>query len=235
MSHRSGSPRSSLDDRLSVLLDMYRRGAFPMARSRGSKGVSFYTADPRCVVPMEAGRLRWARSLRSVVGRGVFRVTTDTVFEQVVRACADVPRSAVEGEPAGTWINDWIIEHYTALHGRGFAHSVEAWSAGGVLVGGLYGVSIGAAFFGESMFCLPEHGGADASKVCFVHLTAHLRRRGFLLLDSQFANPHMLRLGAVEIPLDEYLARLAVAVERAAPPWEPFRAFPEDGDSPCAG
>lgn len=132
-----------------------------------------------------------------------------------------------------SWINAWIIDAFCKLHAAGHAHSIEAWlmpaaagqgatgERGPILVGGLYGVHIGAAFFGESMFSKPARGGTDASKVCFVHLVHHLRRRGFALLDTQYSNPHMARLGTVEIASDAYLARLADAVDIPTV-WQPF-------------
>lgn len=229
---------SGLDDELAMLVSGYQQGYFPMAPSRRARRVRWYTADPRCVVPLEPGRLALARSLRSAVRRPKFVVTGNRAFEAVVRLCATVRR--VEG---GTWINDWIIDRYTELHRRGLAHSVEAWVAedgpGGVggaaegaggekprgwrLVGGLYGVHLGGAFFGESMFSLPAHGGTDASKVCFVHLVRHLREQGFALLDSQMANEHMLSLGAVEIPAGAYLQALGAALLRDAR-WDRLRA-----------
>ena len=110
------------------------------------------------------------------------------------------------------------MEPYLELHARGQAHSVEAWRDG-QLVGGLYGVHLGAAFFGESMFVKPDVGGRDASKVCLTHLVERMRANGFQLLDSQFANPHLERFGCVEIPADEYLMRLTIAL-RVNAPWE---------------
>ncbi len=198
--------------------------------------VEWYSPDPRAIVPIdvapgEPGGVRVPRSLRSVLKRGRFEITTDRVFEEVIRACAE-PR-----ENDGGWINAEIIKVYTLLHRAGHAHSVEAWVTGGEtatgeaggsadsgasavttrrLVGGLYGVHVGGAFFGESMFCRPDLGGTDASKVCFVRLVEHLRARGFALLDTQFANPHMERLGIVEVPRREYLQRLRAAVEKSA-------------------
>lgn len=215
-----------------LLLDAYRRGAFPMARQgpggkvvRGKAGIDFYSCDPRAVVPLEAGVLHWPRSLRAVVRKNEFRITCDKAFASVIRACAAVP-----WRRDGNWINDWIIRQYALLHRLGHAHSVEAWArhnatdvparvpgpfarAGWRLVGGLYGVHIGGAFFGESMFSRPDLGGDNASKVCFVRLVEHLQRRGFALLDSQMNNPHMRSLGAIDVPLAHYHALLAAAVD----------------------
>ncbi len=144
--------------------------------------------------------------------QGKFEVTVDECFEQVMRACAAPRRD--EG-PAEAWISEEMIDVYTQLHGLGHAHSVEAWSAGGGerrLAGGIYGVSIGAAFFAESMFCRPELGGTDASKVCLVELAQRLRRVGYQLLDVQMANAHTRRFGVVEIDRETFLLRLAEAI-----------------------
>jgi leucyl/phenylalanyl-tRNA--protein transferase len=205
------------------LLEAYRAGAFPMAASRTSRRVTFYTADPRAVLPLEPGAMHVPASLGRRVRSGRFTITSDAAFEQVLAHCSAVPR----GDDNDSWINPWIVEHYTVLHRLGHAHSVEAWRAcpdtgASRLVGGLYGVHIGAAFFGESMFSLPHLGGTDSSKVCLVHLVEHLRRRGFMLLDCQYANAHTARLGVVSIPLQSYLCRLAAAVATPAPwRWEP--------------
>lgn len=199
------------------LLAAYRQGAFPMAPSRDSDRLDFYTADPRAVLPLESGAMHVPSSLGRRVRSGRFAITSDRAFGEVISACADVPRGAENG----SWISSRIIEAYTLLHRVGHAHSVEAWRADpatGVprLVGGLYGVHIGAAFFGESMFSRPDLGGTDASKVCLVHLVEHLRARGFMLLDSQYANAHTARFGVVSIPLKDYLCRLAAAVASPA-------------------
>lgn len=185
-------PASRLSPEL--VLEGYRRGYFPMAQSRHG-GVRWYTSDPRAVVPLEGFRI--PRSLRQVLKRRRFSLTSDVAFPEVIAACAD---------RAETWISDEVIDVYTALHRQGDAHSVEAW-AGGRLAGGLYGVAIGGAFFGESMFSRES----NASKVALVGLVGHLRRRGFRLLDSQFMNEHMRQFGAVEIPRARYLRLLAEA------------------------
>ncbi len=199
-----------------ALLAAYREGAFPMADGpRG--GVRFYTADPRAIVPIEKapgepGGVVVSRSLRALLKRCPFEISSDRVFGEVIRACAKVPRGE---EGGGAWISEEIVGWYEALHEAGHAHSVEAWRDGR-LVGGLYGVHMGRAFFGESMFSLPERGGSNASKVCFVRLVNHLRAMGVVLLDTQFINPHMASLGAVEIRLKDYLARLGKAVKMNA-------------------
>ena len=196
-----------------MLMQAYRQGLFPMARSRHGP-IDWYSPDPRAILPLE--QFRVSRSLRRRVAAGTFRVTRDVAFGRVIEACAQPRAYASE-----TWINDTIIGAYTQLHDLGVAHSVEAWPAGGAdgrdavptteareLVGGLYGVALGGAFFGESMF---SHQ-TDASKVCLVHLVDHLRRQGFVLLDVQFATPHLARFGIEEVPRRRYLRRLAEAL-----------------------
>jgi len=182
-------------------------------RARGGRGrIGWYSPDPRAVLPLEEGGLHVPRSLARTIRQGRFEVTVNDCFERVMRACAE-PRHG-EG-PAEAWISEEMIEVYTQVHGLGHAHSVEAWAADGGerrLVGGIYGVSIGAAFFAESMFCRPELGGTDASKVCLVELAQRLRRGGYQLLDVQLANPHTLRFGVVEIDRQAFLLRLAEAV-----------------------
>jgi len=182
-----------------ILVACYRAGAFPMADSYGRIG--FYRSDPRSV--LEFDDLHVSRSLARVIRKGTYEVRVDEDFEGVIRACAAREE---------TWINGEIIEAYVGLHGAGKAHSVEAYSEGN-LIGGLYGVTLGGAFMGESMFTRMR----DASKVCFVHLVARLRERDFRLLDCQIQNPHLASLGAREIPETEYLRRLehALSLERS--------------------
>jgi leucyl/phenylalanyl-tRNA--protein transferase len=178
-----------------MILRAYAHGLFPMADSRTGP-ISWYSPDPRAIVPLEG--FHAPRSLRRIIRKGVFDIRVDTTFEEVIRCCA------MREE---TWISGPIIRAYTVLHHRGHAHSVEAWRERR-LVGGLYGVSIRGAFFGESMFSLES----DASKVAFVSLVGHLRRRGFVLLDTQIMNEHMRQFGAIEIPRTEYLSVLASAL-----------------------
>jgi leucyl/phenylalanyl-tRNA--protein transferase len=182
-----------------ILEACYRAGAFPMADAFGHIG--FYRSDPRSV--LEFDDLHVSRSLARVLRKGTYEVRVDEDFEGVIGACADREE---------TWINGEIIEAYVRLHRMGKAHSVEAYSEGN-LVGGLYGVTLGGAFMGESMFTRMR----DASKVCFVHLVARLRERDFRLLDCQIQNPHLASLGAREIPETEYLRRLrhALSLERS--------------------
>jgi len=190
-----------------ALLDAYRSGWFPMADAETGE-VAFYTVGIRCVIPLDE-RFHVSQSLARRVRSGRFEIRINTAFAGVIHACA------AERRDGGTWIDPVIIRSFERLHAAGHAHSVEAWRDG-ALVGGLYGVAIGGAFFGESMFSLPESGGTDASKVCLVHLVNRLRARGFALLDSQYSNPHIMRFGAQEIAESEYLRQLAAAVELQA-------------------
>lgn len=161
-------------------------------------GELFWLApDPRAIIPLD--RFKVSRSLRSTVRRNVFEMTVNRAFDRVLEACAE--------RDEGTWISDEIKEAYTTLHHMGFAHSVEAWK-GDELAGGLYGVAIGGAFFGESMF----YRKRNASKVALVYLVERMRDRGFTLLDVQFINDHLRRCGAVEIPKAEYDRRLTEAL-----------------------
>ena len=162
--------------------------------------LEWFNPDPRCILPLDG--LRIPESLARRVRSGRFRVTTDTEFELVMRACADTKPGREE-----TWIDDQLVDAYGQLHARGLAHSLEAWRDG-VLVGGLYGVHLGGVFMGESMFSLPEKGGTDASKVCLVWLVAHLRAIGVSVLDVQFISDHMARMGAIEVPREDYLRSL---------------------------
>ncbi len=185
------------------LLTAYASGIFPMADDEGE--IHWYAPDPRAVIELDSFIVH--RSLRSVIRRGDFELSLNQGFDAVMRACAD--------RSEGTWISSDIAEAYGALHRLGFAHSVEAWQDG-TLVGGLYGVAVGAAFFGESMF----HRATDASKVALVHLVEHMKEREFELLDVQFSTDHLRQFGAVEIPRNEYGRRLrqAVVLERAFMP-----------------
>lgn len=189
-----------------MLVSGYCQGVFPMAESRSSRGVQWFRPDPRAVLPLDG--FRCPRSLRQVVRSERFEVRHDTAFDEVILACAE-PRRYEQG----TWINHDIIGAFGQLHRLGLAHSVEAWHDGH-LVGGLYGVSIGAAFFGESMFHRAERGGSNASKVCLVNLVEHLITREFALLDVQFPNPHLAQFGVIEIRNDDYLRQLFDAVDR---------------------
>jgi leucyl/phenylalanyl-tRNA--protein transferase len=183
------------------LLTAYAGGIFPWF-TRG-KTPYWFSPDPRLVLRPEA--LHVPRSLARTLRRGTFRFTADRAFEAVIEACAAAPR---EGQP-GTWISRAILEGYTALHVAGFAHSFEAWE-GDELVGGLYGVSLGAAFFGESMFAARP----DASKVAFVRSVEFLAKAGIGLVDCQVRTEHLARFGAEEVARPAFLERLADALER---------------------
>ncbi len=177
-----------------LVINAYAQGVFPMADSKGK--IRWYAPDPRAV--LEHDNLHVSRSLRATIRKGIYEVRMDTAFEAVMRCCAD--RSE-------TWINAEFIKTYTFLHSVGFAHCVEAWQAG-ALVGGLYGIAIGGAFMGESMFSY----ATDASKVCVVALVEHLKRRGYVLHDTQFLTDHLATLGVTEIPRAAYEIRLAQAL-----------------------
>jgi leucyl/phenylalanyl-tRNA---protein transferase len=184
----------------SLLVSAYSTGWFPMAVDGGE--VRWYSPDPRGVIPLDEFHLpsRLARLLRA----GRFRVEINRRFEEVMRACAETERKE---EDAGTWISDEILVSYIELHRLGLAHSVEAW-LDDQLAGGLYGVALGGAFFGESMF----HHVTDASKVALAALVERLRARGFRLLDVQWVTPHLEQFGAIEIPRDAYLKQLEQAL-----------------------
>jgi leucyl/phenylalanyl-tRNA--protein transferase len=183
----------------SVLIAAYAQGIFPMSLGEEEgDAIGWFSPDPRGIIPLDTFRV--SRRLARVVRQQKFDVRFDTAFESVMRACA-------ADRDDGTWISEEIFESYVALHARGLAHSVEAWQ-GDQLVGGLYGVHLGSAFFGESMF----HTVTDASKVALVALVERLRAQGFTLLDTQWTTPHLEQFGATEIPKDAYLARLAEAL-----------------------
>jgi len=193
--------RRHIDITPDLMLRAYRAGLFPMAESR--RGDRLYWLDPerRGVIPLDAGFHLPKRLLRTVLG-GPYRVTADADFAGAIAGCA----AAAPGRD-DTWINPEIEFLFVTLHAQGHAHSVEVWQ-GEALVGGLYGVILGGAFFGESMFSRAR----DASKVALVHLVARLRLGGFTLLDSQFLTEHLSQFGAHEIPRAEYKRRLAACV-----------------------
>jgi leucyl/phenylalanyl-tRNA--protein transferase len=184
-----------------ALLNAYAGGWFPMAVAPGE--IRWYSPDPRGVIPLDAFHVpaRLTRTLR----RAPFEIRLDTAFREVIQGCAD------RDDEDGNWIDQEIIESYCALHEKGCAHSVEAWQDGR-LVGGLYGVALGGAFFGESMF----HRVRDASKAALVALVDHLRRRGFVLLDTQWVTEHLLQFGAIEVPRRRYLRLLEEALDTSA-------------------
>ena len=187
-----------------LLLRAYAAGVFPMAEARDSDELSWFDPVMRGVLPLDGFHLP-RRLLRRVLSDS-FTVTTDRDFAKVIAACAEPRPDALD-----TWINPHIQALYTALHRQGFAHSVECWRDG-ALVGGLYGVAIGAAFFGESMFSR----ATDASKVALAHLVARLRIGGWRLLDTQFVTTHLAQFGAIEIPRARYKRLLAAAITHQA-------------------
>jgi len=178
-----------------LLLQGYRLGVFPMAMEDDSIG--WFSPDPRAIIPLEDFHVPHA--LRRVARKKIFEIKIDNRFSEVIRACA---------KRKDTWINREIVESYERLHELGHAHSVEAWNKN-KLAGGLYGVAIGGAFFGESMF----HRITDASKIALVGLVEHLRARKFALLDTQWLTPHLKQFGAVEISREHYLRLLTRAME----------------------
>jgi leucyl/phenylalanyl-tRNA---protein transferase len=181
-----------------TLLQAYSQGAFPMTDRDGH--TRWYTADPRGILPLEQFHI--PHTLRQTVRQAKFEIRINYDFPATMRACMNVRRD-------GSWISEDLVRVYIQLHELGYAHSVEAWHKG-ELAGGLYGVSLGAAFFGESMF----HYERDASKVALVHLVKHLRERGFELLDTQATTQHLRRFGCIDIPASDYMVRLHKAMKR---------------------
>jgi leucyl/phenylalanyl-tRNA---protein transferase len=191
-------PKNRKDDILTpdVLLDAYRIGFFPMAESRDGP-LSWYSPDPRGIIPLSPCNI--PRSVRRLLRSGSFEIRMDTTFEQVMRACAAREE---------TWISEEIVQLYCALFRVGYGHSVEAWQDGR-LAGGLYGIAIGGAFFGESMFSdVP-----GASKTTLASLMIQLENAGFSLLDTQYLTPHLAQFGGIEIPRKAYLDRLENALD----------------------
>ena len=183
-----------------ILLAAYAGGVFPMAESADDPELFWVDPHRRGILPLDGFHV--PHRLRRVVRQGSFEIRVDSAFEDVIRGCAE----ATEKRP-NTWINEEIVRLYAALFARAAAHSVESWNDG-ILVGGLYGVSVGAAFFGESMFSRIT----DASKVALVHLVARLRLGGYRLLDTQFLTPHLARFGGTEISRARYHRLLADAL-----------------------
>jgi leucyl/phenylalanyl-tRNA---protein transferase len=177
-----------------LLLHAYRQSAFPMAMEDGE--IAWFSPDPRAIVPLENFHI--PHGLQRVLKRGPFEIRLNTAFDSVIRRCA---------ARTETWINEEIITSYSNLHRLGYAHSVEAWFEG-QLAGGLYGVSLGGAFFGESMF----HVVTDASKVALHALVERLRRNCFSLLDTQWLTPHLQLFGAIEVSRAHYRELLAAAL-----------------------
>lgn len=198
-----------------LLLRAYANGIFPMGEETGE--VYWYAPDPRAILPLESFHV--PHNLEKRVRDREFSVTADRCFREVIEACADRTR---------TWITPRIMEAYTDLYVRGYAHSVEAWTDDGELAGGLYGVALGGAFFGESMF----FNVSNASKVTLVHLVRQMRAGGFSLLDTQYTNPHLEQFGVVEIPRADYEDRLLDAVTEETTWWPLSDAEASDLDTP---
>jgi leucyl/phenylalanyl-tRNA--protein transferase len=177
------------------LLQAYRIGIFPMAMEQGEIG--WFSPDPRGIIPLES--FHQTKSLRRVVASKKFEIRINSAFSEVIDGCA---------ERDETWIDETVRESYITLNANGYAHSVETWHEG-ELAGGLYGVSIGGAFFGESMFSRKT----DASKVALVALVEHLNKRQFMLLDTQWTTPHLRKFGAVDIPKADYIKKLNKAIK----------------------
>lgn len=192
-----------------LVVSAYQQGIFPMAQS-SSDPIEWYVADPRAIMPLDAFHI--SHSLRQRLKQNRYRLTIDTAFEEVIAHCA-------KSRPVRptTWINQQIIEVYTQLHHLDIAHSIEAWDENNQLVGGLYGIALGGAFFGESMFSTHR----DASKVCMVQLVDHMQTRGYSLLDAQIGNDHMKQFGQIEIPLDQYMTLLQDALQQPVSWMEP--------------
>ena len=185
----------------SDLLACYRRGVFPMGDARDDPNLFLVDPDLRGILPLDGFHI--PKRLARRVKQEPYRVTVDTAFTRVMELCAE----SADGRET-TWINSTILNLYSALHREGHAHSVECWD-GNRLVGGLYGVALGGAFFGESMFSR----ASDASKIALVHLVALLLEGGFVLLDAQFHNPHLEQFGLIEIPRADFKRRLKAALE----------------------
>lgn len=203
-----------------LLLKAYAMGVFPMAEGRDDPTVHWVDPRRRGVFPLDEFHI--SRSLAKVIRQGRFSVTTDRDFAGVVQGCADRPE---------TWINEEIFSLYSTLHAKGHAHSLEVWQ-GDRLVGGVYGVVLGAAFFGESMFSRTT----DASKLALAYLIHRLRAGGFTLFDTQFLTPHLASLGAVEISRAEYHKRLQAALQMGAS-FDPvgYQPLPSSVAAPAAG
>ncbi|MBY5644168.1 leucyl/phenylalanyl-tRNA--protein transferase [Rhizobium leguminosarum] len=197
----AGSRRKSPGITPDILLRAYSIGLFPMAESADDPEIFWVEPELRGVLPLD--HFHVSKSLAKAVRKKPFEIRFDYAFDQVIAACAE----ETSGRPS-TWINRTIRSLYSTLFDMGHAHTVEAWE-GNELVGGLYGVSLGSAFFGESMFSRRT----DASKICLVHLVDRLRERGFTLLDTQFTTEHLKTFGAIDVPKAGYAAMLAAAME----------------------
>ncbi len=197
----AGSRRKSPGITPEILLRAYSIGLFPMAESADDPEIFWVEPDLRGILPLDDFHI--SKSLAKTIRRKPFDIRFNYDFDAVIAACG-----AETGDRPSTWINQTIKTLYSTLHQIGHAHTVEAWD-GDELVGGLYGVSLGSAFFGESMFSRRT----DASKICLVHLVERLRAKGFTLLDTQFTTEHLKTFGAIDVPKDEYAHILAAAME----------------------
>ena len=180
-----------------LLLSAYAQGIFPMAMSRNTAELYWFEPRQRGIIPLQ--KFHISRSLARVIRRETFTIRTNTAFRAVVEGCADRPE---------TWINPALFALYDELHARGYAHSLEVWR-GADLVGGVFGLTLGGAFFGESMFSR----ATDASKVALAHCVDRLNRAGFTLFDTQYLTPHLASLGGIEIPRADYRRKLSVALK----------------------
>lgn len=198
----AGARRKSPGITPEILLRAYSIGLFPMAESADDPEIFWVEPDVRGVLPLD-DRFHISKSLRKTIRQRPFDIRFNSDFDAVITACANET-----SDRPSTWINETIRTLYSALHRMGHAHSVEAWDDG-ELVGGLYGVSLGSAFFGESMFSRRT----DASKICLVHLVEHLQRQHFTLLDTQFTTEHLKTFGALDVPKADYALMLAAAME----------------------
>lgn len=189
-----------------LLLNAYASGYFPMGETRDDDALYWFHPEKRGIIPLEHFHI--PQSLRKAMRKTPYRLTTNRCFERVIRACSEASPTRQE-----SWINEPIIALYTELFRMGFAHSVECWKEE-ELVGGLYGVALGGAFFGESMFSR----ATNASKIALVHLVTHLRNAGYSLLDTQYVNDHLKQFGVTEIPRDAYLEKLDAALELTPKP-----------------
>ncbi len=192
-----------------ILLKAYSCGLFPMSESADDPELFWVDPEVRGIIPLDQFHI--PRSLKKVINRNVFEIKINTAFARVMRECA----KETDDRPT-TWINDTILKLYQDLYTSGHAHSIEAWKDD-ELVGGLYGVSLGSAFFGESMFSRET----DASKVCLAFLVKHMIKNNFTLLDTQFTTDHLMRFGAIDISRDEYAILLSKAMEVMSIPFNP--------------
>lgn len=190
-----------------LLLQAYANGYFPMAESRDDPQLYWFSPELRGIIPLK--NFHTPRSLKKAARQYPYRITTDTAFERVISACAEETETRPD-----SWINPQIIALYTELHKMGHAHSMECWEDN-TLVGGLYGVSVGAAFCGESMFSRKP----NASKLALVALVEHLRKRNYTLLDTQYTNAHLLQFGNIAISKQDYMRRLHQALKTQPKQW----------------